>query len=138
MKIIYFYFFCVEKQYIFIVIGDRYNRCNVVNGEILRYFLSDGIIVWFFEINFCVLLKDIIRKVMLYFYRLGQFVVIDFGRIVMLFFYVLVFVYFQIGDMVLVKGDDDEFWRVYVRIIDYRLKLARGYFFVKYRNWNDN
>lgn len=138
MKIIHFYLLCVEKQYISIAIGDRYNRCNAANGEILRHPLSDGIIVHPFETNFCVLLKDITRKVMLYPYHPGQFAVIDPGRTVMALPRVLVPVYPQIGDMVLVKGDDDELWRAHIRTVDRRSKIARGYFFVKHRNWNDN
>ena len=124
--------------YISIAIGDRYKKSNAANGEVLRHPLSDGIIVQPFETNFCVLLKDIIRKVMLYPYRPGQFAVIDPGRTVMPLPHVLVPVYPQIGDMVLVKGDDDELWRAHVRAVDHRSKSARGYFFVKHRNWNDN
>ena len=102
-----------QNQYISIAIGDRYNRCNAANGEILRHPLSDSIIVQPFETNFCVLLKDITRKVMLYPYRPGQFAVIDPGRTVMPLPHVLVPVYPQIGDMVLVKGNDDELWRAH-------------------------
>lgn len=51
--------------------------------------------------------------------------------------HILVCVYPQIGDMVLVKGDDDELWRAEIGAVDHRLKTARGYF-VKYRRWNDN
>ena len=61
-----------------------------------------------FETNFYVLLKDITRKVMLYPYRSGLFAVIDPCRTVMPLPCILVPVYPQIGDMVLVKGDDDE------------------------------
>ena len=139
MKIIHFYLLYVEKQYISIVIGDRYKISNAANGDILRHPLSDGIIVQPFETNFCVLLKDITRKVMLYPYRPGGlFAVIDPCRTVMPLPCILVPVYPQIGDMVLVKGDDDELWRAHVRAVDHRSKSARGYFFVKHHNWNDN
>ena len=45
---------------------------------------------------------------MLYPYRSGLFAVIDPGRTVMPLPRILVPIYPQIGDMVLVKGDDDE------------------------------
>ena len=75
---------------------------------------------------------------MLYPYRSGLFAVIDPGRTVMPLPRILVPIYPQIGDMVLVKGDDDERQRAHVGAVDHRSKSARGYFFVKHRNWNAN
>ena len=46
--------------------------------------MSDGIIVQQSETNFCFLLRDINRKVMLYPYRAAQFAVIDPARITVL------------------------------------------------------
>lgn len=100
--------------------------------------MSDGIIVQPSETNFCFLLRDINRKVMLYPYRPAQFAIIDPARTAVLLPHVLVPVYPQIGDVVLVKGDDDELWRAEIRAVDHCLKLARGYFFMKHRNWNVN
>ena len=51
--------------------------------------------------------------------------------------HILVPVYPHIGDMVLVKGDDNELWRAEISAVDHRLKSARGYFFMKHRNWNE-
>ena len=139
VKIIHFYCLCVENQHISIVIGDRYKSSEGDNGAILRHPLSDSLIVEPCEPNFCVLLRDITRKVMLFPYRPGKFAVIDPARKTMPLPHVLVPVYPQIGDMVLVKGDDDdELWRAEVRAVDHRLKSTRGYFFVKHRNWNNN
>ena len=138
VKIIHFYLLCVETHYISIAIGDRYKSSEDGNGAILRHPLSDSVIVQPSETNVCFLLKDITRKVMLYPYRPGQFAVIDYVRTTMPLPHILVPVYPQIGDMVLVKGDDDELWRAEIRAVDHRLKTARGYFFVKHRRWNDN
>ena len=137
VKIIHFYLLCVENH-ISIAIGDRYKTSEDDNDAILRHPLSDSLIVQPCEPNFCMLLRDITRKVMLYPYRPGKFAVIDPARKTMSLPQVLVPVYPQIGDMVLVKGDDDELWRAEVRAVDHRLKSARGYFFVKHRNWNNN
>ena len=63
---------------------------------------------------------------MLYPYRPGQFAVIDYVRTAMPLPHILVPVYPQIGDMVLVKGDDDELWRAEIRAVDHRLKTAKG------------
>ena len=60
------------------------------------------------------------------------------ARTTMLLAHILVPSYPQIGDVVVVKGDDDELWRAEIRAVDNRLKSARGYFFVKHRNWNEN
>lgn len=138
VKIIHFSLFCVENHHISIAIGDRYKTSEGDNGAILRHPLSDSLIVQPCEPNFCLLLTDITRKVMLYPYRLGKFAVIDLAQKTMPLPHVLVPVYPQISDMVLVKGDDVELWRAEVRAVDHRLKSARGHFFVKHRNWNNN
>ena len=138
VKIVHFYQLCVEEQYISIAIGDRYKTSEDGDGSILRHPFNDGVIVQPFETNFCLLLRDISRKVMLYPYHPGQFTVIDYARPAMPLPHILVPVFPQIGDMVLVKGDDDELWRAEVRAVNHELKSARGYFFVKHRNWNDN
>lgn len=140
VKIIHFYLLCVENHHIYIAIGDKYKRSEDDSGAILRHPLSDSLIVQPFETNFCLLLRDITRKVMLYPYRVrpGQFAVIDPARMTMPLPHILVPVYPQIGDMVLVKGNYDELWRAEVRAVDHRLQSVRGYFFVKHRSWNDN
>ena len=138
VKIIHFYLLC-ETHHISIAIGDRYKSSEDSNGATLRHPMSDGIIVQPSEANFCFLLRDINRKVMLYPYRPAQFAVIDPSRTTMPLPHILVPVYPRISDMVLVKGDDDgELWRAEIRAVDHRLKSARGYFFVKHRNWNEN
>lgn len=138
VKIIHFYLLCDETHQISVAIGDRYKSSEDSNGATLRHPMSDGIIVQPSETNFCFLLRDINRKVMLYPYCPGQFAIIDPARTSMLLPHILVPVYPQIGDMVLVKGDDDELWRAEIRAVDHRLKSARGYFFMKHRNWNEN
>ena len=136
--IVHCYHLCVENHYISIAIGDRYKTSEDGDGSILMHSFSDRFIVQPFETNFCLLLRDISRKVMLYPYHPGLFAVIDYIRPAMPLPLILVPVFPRIGDMVLVKGDDDELWRAEVRTVDHELISARGYFFVKHRNWNEN
>ena len=44
----------------------------------------------------------------------------------------------QIGDMLLVKGDNDEIWRAEARSVDHVSQSIKGYFFAKHRNWDVN
>lgn len=70
VKIIHFYLLCDETHQISVAIVDRYKSSEDSNGATLRHPLSDGIIVQPSETNFCFLLRDINRKVMLYPYQL--------------------------------------------------------------------
>lgn len=40
--------------------------------------------------------------------------------------------------MILVKGNNDEIWYVEVRCVLFVENLVKGYFYIKYRNWNEN
>lgn len=51
---------------------------------------------------------------------------------------VIVPVYPEENDMILVKGDDDEIWQAQVKRVLFAEKLVKGYFFVKHHNWNEN
>lgn len=62
----------------------------------------------------------------------GSFVVVDLYRKIVFLFFVIVFVYFQIRDMILVKGNNDEIWYVEVRCVLFVENLVKGYFYIKY------
>lgn len=51
---------------------------------------------------------------------------------------IVVPVFPQVGDMALVKGDDNEVWRAEITSVHQETKSVKGYFFIKHRNWNIN
>ena len=66
----------------------------------------------------------------------GNFAVVDPFRKSIPLPPVIVPVYPEENDMILVKGDDDdEIWHAQVL---FAAKLVKGYFFIKHRNWNEN
>lgn len=48
---------------------------------------------------------------------LSMYICIDYQRQCFLFVSVIVFCYFEVGDMLFIKGDDLELWRVVVLVV---------------------
>jgi hypothetical protein len=137
VKILNLYLLSIDNQYVPVAIGDLYKSSRDAENNILRHPLSDSVIVEPFQANFCFHIRDLKRKLMLYPYNQG-YALIDFDRTIVQLPLVVVPVFPQIGDMVLVKGDADEVWRAEVRSVDQHAKSVKGYFFIKHRNWNTN
>jgi len=139
IKILHIYLVNGENWYVHLIMGDSYKvKKDGANNE-LRHSFSDTCIVEPFETNACVHLKNVQRKIMLYPVQEGLFAVIDPSRTHIPLPCVLVPVFPQVGDMVLVKGDDDDqHWRAEIRTVDSNLKVACGYFFIKHRLWQHN
>jgi len=131
VKILNFYL-----QYVPVVIGDLYKAIRDEENNVLRHPLSDSIIIEPSQTNFCLRVRDLKRKAMLYIYNPG-YALIDPDRKLILP-RVIVPVFPQAGDMVLVKGNDDEIWKAEIRAVDHNVKCAKGYFFIKHRNWDTN
>lgn len=138
VKILKFYFLTVNQEYIHIVTGDSYRTAVDAQGNIMRHPLSDTPVIEPFETCSCFEVKDLNRKVMLYPFRPGKFVLVDPMRPRVPIPHVLVPVFPQVGDMVSVQGGDDELWRAEVRGVDHMHKIVRGYFFVKHHHWGEN
>lgn len=68
----------------------------------------------------------------------GTFAVVDPYRKTVPLPPVIVPVYPQIRDMILVKGNNDEVWHAEVRHVLLTEKLVTGYFYIKHPNWNEN
>ena len=137
-KILKFYLLTVNQKFIPIVMGDSYRTAVDAQGNMMRHPLSDSPIIEPFETCSCFQVKDLDRKVMLYPFQPGKFALVDPMRARIPIPQVVVPVFPQVGDMVLVHGGDDELWRAEVRSVDYTHKIVRGYFFVKHHHWGEN
>lgn len=138
IKILHIYLVHGQDRYISLLMGDSYKVKKDQSNNDLRHPLSDTPIVEPFETNACLYVRSLKRKIMLYPLEEGLFAVIDPSRTHIPLPQVLVPVFPQIGDMVLVKGDGEDLWRAEIRTIDSDLKVACGYFFIKHRLWNHN
>lgn len=68
----------------------------------------------------------------------GNFAVVDPFRETIPLPPVIVPVYPEENDMILVKGDDDEIWQAQVKHVLFAEKLVKGYFVVKHCSWDEN
>ena len=138
IKILHFYLLDVHQQYIPVIMGDFYRTCKDREGIELRHPFGDTLIVEPYGTNTCLSLSHLDRKIMLYPQQAGQFAIIDQSRSQIHLPEVLVPVYVQVGDMVYVRGDDDDLWRAEIRVVNCDQKFALGYFYVKHRLWQQN
>lgn len=138
IKILHLYLLKLQHQYIHILIGDSYKVSkDMVNNE-LRHPFSDTAIVEPFATNTCIYLENVMRKIMMHPYQAGKFAVIDPTRPQIPLPEVLVPLFPQVGDMVLVKGDREELWRAEVRFVDQEAHIVQGYFYIKHQHWQEN
>ena len=100
--------------------------------------LSDTPNIKPFESSTCLGLKDLQREIMLFPDVNGNFTVVDPYRKAVPLPPVIVPVYPQIRDMILVKGNNDDIWHAEVRRVQFAEKLVKGYFYIQHRNWNEN
>ena len=121
-----------------VVLGDTYQLVWNPAGGVLHHPLSDTVYVKPFESGTILGLKDLQREIMLFPDANGNFAVVDPFRETIPLPPVVVPVYPEENDMILVKGDDDEIWQAQVKRVLFAEKLVKGYFFVKHRNWDEN
>lgn len=122
-----------------VVLGDTYQLVWNPAGGVMHHPLSDTVYVKPFETGTILGLKDLQREIMLFPDVNGNFAVVDPFRESIPLPPVIVPVYPQENDMILVKGDDDdEIWHAQVKRVLFAEKLVKGYFFIKHRNWNEN
>ena len=138
LKIIKFYL--VEHDNVFtpFAICDAYQYILNDESRPLRHQLSDTIYVRPFQTCTCIGLSDIVRPIMLWLEPDGKCAVVDHSRKTIPLPKVIVPVYPQPGDMVSVRGDQDEIWHAEVRQVDHENKRVKEYFFVKHLHWRDN
>jgi hypothetical protein len=137
IKILHFYLLSVNNEHVPVAIGDVYRACKDQNNKLLRHSLSDSLIVEHQQTNFCVHVRDLARKVMLYPYHPG-YAIIDPDRTLKLP-NIIVPVFPQVGDMVLVKGsNDDDVWRAEIRTLIPNQQVFKGHFFIKHQHWQVN
>ena len=121
-----------------VIIGDTYQLVWNPAGGNMHHPLSDTPYVKPFESGTCLGLKDVQREIMLSPDVNGTFAVVDPYRKTVPLPPVIVPVYPQIRDMILVKGNNDEVWHAEVRHVLLTEKLVKGYFYIKHPNWNEN
>ena len=121
-----------------VIIGDTYQLAWNPAGGIMHHPVSDTPNVKPFESGTCLGLRDLQREIMLFPDVNGNFAVVDPYRKVVPLPPVIVPVYPQIRDMILVKGSNDEIWHAEIRRVLFADKLVKGYFYIKHRNWNEN
>ena len=121
-----------------VVLGDTYQLVWNPAGGVMHHPLSDTVYVKPFESGTILGLKDLQREIMLFPDVNGNFAVVDPFRETIPLPPVIVPVYPEENDMILVKGDDDEIWQAQVKRVLFAEKLVKGYFFVKHHNWNEN
>lgn len=122
-----------------VVLGDTYQLVWNPAGGIMHHPLSDTVYLKPFETGTILGLKDIQREIMLFPDVNGSFAVVDPFRESIPLPPVIVPVYPEENDMILVKGDDDnDIWHAQVKHVLFAEKLVKGYFFIKHRNWNEN
>ena len=121
-----------------VVLGDTYQLVWNPAGGVLHHPLSDTVYVKPFESGTILGFKDLQREIMLFPDANGNFAVVDPFRETIPLPPVVVPVYPEENDMILVKGDDDEIWQAQVKRVLFAEKLVKGYFFVKHRNWDEN
>lgn len=121
-----------------VIIGDTYQLVWNPAGGILHHPLSDTPYVKPFESGTCLGLKDLKREIMLFPDVNGNFAVVDPFRETIPLPPVIVPVYPETKDMILVKGHNDDIWHAEVKRVLFAEKKVKGYFFIKHRNWNEN
>lgn len=138
LKIIKFYLVEHENVFTPFAICDAYQYILDDEGRQLRHELSDTIYVRPFQTCTCIGLCDIVRPIMLWLEPDGKCAIVDHSRKTIPLPKIIVPVYPQPGDMVSVKGDQDEIWHAEVRQVDHERRRVKGYFFVKHLHWKDN
>ena len=138
LKIIKFYLVEHENLFTPFAICDTFQYILDDDGHQMRHQLSDTIYVKPFHTCTCIGLHDIVRPIMLWLEPDGKCAVVDHSRTTIPLPSVIVPVYPQPGDMISVKGDQDEIWHAEVRQVDLELKRVKGYFFVKHVHWERN
>ena len=107
-------------------------------GDPIHHPFSDTLCVKTFECGCCLSLQDIQREIMLFPDGYGNFAVVDPFRKSVPLPPVVVPVYPEVNDMILVKGTNDEIWHAQVKHVLFAQKIVKGYFYVKHRNWSIN
>lgn len=138
LKIIKFYLVEHDSLFSAFAICDAYQYILDNNGHQLRHQLSDTIYVKPFQTCTCISLSDIVRPIMLWLEPDGKCAIVDHSRTAIPLPKIIVPVYPQPGDMVSVKGDQDEIWHAEVRQVNHEQKRVKGYFFVKHLQWERN
>lgn len=126
------------------LIWNRLDYCDVYHlvwnpaSGIMHHSLSDTPYVKPFENCTCLGLKDLQREIMLFPVVNGNYAVVDPFRKTIPLPPVIVPVYPEVKDMILVKGNNDEIWYTEVKRVLFAEKLVKGYFYIKHRDWNEN
>ena len=137
IKILHFYLLYIHNQHLPVVIADVYRACRDQDNNVLRHPISDNLVVEPNATNFCIHIRDLSRKVMLYPYHPG-YAIIDPDRTLKLP-NIIVPVFPQAGDMVLVKGStDNDIWRAEIRTVIPNQQVVKGYFFIKHQHFQVN
>ena len=121
-----------------VVIGDVYQLVWNPAGGIMHHSPSDTPYVKPFESRTCLGLKDLQREIMLFPDLNGNYAVVDPFRKTIPLPPVIVPVYPEVKDMILVKGNKDEIWHAEVKCVLFAEKIVKGYFYIKHRDWNEN
>lgn len=121
-----------------LIFGDTYQIVTNDFGDTIHHPFSDTICVKPFESGRCFGLQDIQREIMLFPEENGNYSVIDPLRQRIPLPPVIVPVYPEVNDMVLIKGLNDEIWYAQVKHVLFAQQIVKGYFYMKHPNWDIN